>query len=81
MIEFTLGENYDISWFDRGWNDLPRTTFGRPGPESRMEYDTIRFTPDRPFAGFHATWSDYTKFSINQLGAITYERDCFQEPV
>ena len=28
--------------------------------------------------GFHATWSDWTKFSINQLGVITYA--CGESP-
>ena len=33
----------------------------------------MRFSEDNEFIGLHATWSDWSMFSINQIGAVTYQ--------
>ena len=64
-VEITLAENYEVQWFDKEWQDLPRVQFGRVGPSRKMKYDKIRFSENDVFMGFHATWTDWSKFSIN----------------
>ena len=63
-VQFILAENYDIRWYEAGFKDLPKVTYGNNEPASKMRYDRIRFTEDDPFIGLHAAWSDSNKFSI-----------------